>query len=94
MKIRCIDIGNTSTHFGVLGNGKVLFSERVSTKNDSFAEVIEKAFKFSFDAVSYASVAPDVNEKLEQPLLNIGKKPFQLTHNHCVGLKVNYPRPE
>jgi len=94
MKILCIDIGNTSTQFGVLEDGVVLFSERVNTHENAFCHAIENALALPFEAVAYASVVPLVNAQLELSLQKTGLLLFQLTHEQCVGLTINYPRPE
>ena len=98
MKTLCIDIGNTSTHFGLVDG------ESVSDAGDlATADLLTDPAKTcapllslleSADGSAYCSVVPAMNATLEALLQSKGKACIHLTAENCGPLKIHYPKPE
>ena len=98
MKIFCIDVGNTSIHYGVVDGRTVNDTGHFPTKTfhespsgefaDTIASLIEKA-----DGISFCSVVPAINTNLRASLLSFGLPIFHLTCETCHGLNLVYPKP-
>ena len=101
MNVLCIDIGNTSTHYGVLEGRRVLWEERFPTRllkasQGAMAQRIEKlkARGLEWEGVAFCAVVPAAAEVLWVQLQGLHEPVFQLTYDDCPGLPVNYPKPE
>lgn len=98
MKILCIDVGNTSAHYGLVEGQQV--RETGDFRTNSFregpspefaklvADLIEEA-----DGIAFCSVVPAINTHLQQSLSAAGLPIFHLNHQSCVGLELAYPKP-
>ncbi len=104
MKLLCIDIGNTHTHFATLGEDAATIRPRTVPTGDIGrpGTALEEAILALRSAGSGAglaccSVAPNAEKELfrrldEWPEL---PKPFRLTHQNLPGyVRLHYPRPE
>ncbi|MEM8867256.1 MAG: type III pantothenate kinase [Verrucomicrobiota bacterium] len=96
--ILCIDIGNTSIHYGSVSGKEV-----EKTADFPTAELLQepKAFTETVAArlaeaagVSFCSVVPDANTKLLDALATFSGPLFHLTHESCQGLDLVYPKPQ
>lgn len=97
MKTLCIDIGNTSIHYGLVEG------ETVSHVGDlATADILHKDVKVGATLLAlleraggcaYCSVVPAANEALELLLRSTGKPCLHLTHERCGGLEIHYPKP-
>ena len=102
MNSLCIDIGNTTTHYGVLEGARVLWEERFPTKlliaNRSVEMVkrlnLLKAKGFEWEGVALCSVVPVATESLWVQLKGCSARVFQLSYEDCPGLAINYPEPK
>ena len=98
MKILCIDVGNTSAHYGLVEGHEVSSVGHFPTKE--FREGPSKAF---FDlaghlleqssGISFCSVVPQINANLRTSLSTSKQPVFHLTHKSCKGLDLVYPKP-
>lgn len=94
MKVFCIDVGNTSTHFGVLEGGKLLDEGRRDTHTlASAAELIAFARDHDIDGVAFSSVVPRVTSLLRGELGVLNLPYFSLKPNYCKGLKITSKNP-
>ena len=103
MDILCVDVGNTTTHLGLVREDRVIKSWKVDTGRifDGQAEglraVLEEAKGHctQLAGLSYCSVVPNVNERLNAAFEQIlpGTPVFHLTWEHCPGIRINYPAP-
>lgn len=99
MKTICIDVGNTSTHYGVVDGRAVSQVGHFPT-----AELHNGASPLFYEALSplcqgaagiaFCSVVPAVNANLQASLADTKLTMFQLTHESCKGLDLVYPKPE
>jgi type III pantothenate kinase len=98
MKTLCIDIGNTSTHFGLVDGEDVSHAgdlataellEHTTAAGAPLLELLESA-----SASAYCSVVPAVNPNLEALLQSAGKPCLHLTAENCTPLAIHYPKPE
>lgn len=99
MKTLCIDVGNTSTHYGLVSGQQVVSSAHYPTQ--SFATSASLAFTALLepllseaDGIAFCSVVPAINQNLRASLEPFGKPVFHLTHQTCAGLDLAYPRPQ
>ncbi len=98
MKTLSIDIGNTSTHYGLVEGRTV--SETADFPTGGFRQGSADAFSREVaalaeaaDRMAYCSVVPGANAALEQSLAGFGKTILHLTHETCRGLELVYPDP-
>ena len=97
----CIDIGNTHTHYGVVGSdGAIAQGEVVTPLLDDPQEGLPPRLAHLLRAhpdiggVSFCSVVPAINRRLREVLAAYPKLPvFQLTHETRLGLPITYPNP-
>ena len=99
MKILCIDVGNTSAHYGIVEDQTVLESADFPTGlfrkgpaksfSTALAKLIAKA-----DGISFCSVVPEINTNLIASIPSGNLTIFHLTHLNCHGLELAYPNPE
>ena len=98
MKQLCIDVGNTSTHFGLVEGREVSETGHFPT-----ADFLEGPSTLFLDTVSpllreasgiaFCSVVPQVNQNLRASLSDSALPLFHLTHETCRGLDLVYPKP-
>ena len=94
----CIDVGNTSIHYGLVSGQNVQSSGHFPTHNfDStpsaeFAQAVAPLIAQA-EGVSYCSVVPAINENLCASLTEFAKPIFHLTCETCTGLDLAYPKP-
>lgn len=94
----CLDIGNTSGHFGIVEGQKVLQKWDVSTRRliaatEEGREVIERAR--SLEGLVFASVVPAATEGVRALLADLALPvpAFQLKWDDAPGLEFDYPNP-
>jgi type III pantothenate kinase len=98
MKTLSIDVGNTSTHFGLVdrktvsGVGHFPTGEFVEGPSASFSREIGPLIRQAA-AISFCSVVPEINENLRASLAGSNCPVFHLTHESCKGLNLVYPKP-
>ena len=98
MKIFCIDVGNTTTHYGLLDGSTALETGEYPTEqfkrgpSKEFLSAVEGALSRS-EVVSFCSVVPGINAHLRASLSPCERPIFHLTHENCPGLNLCYPRP-
>ena len=100
MRILCLDIGNTHTHYGLLENRTVLTEGQLKTGAlDDAAEGLPAVFEKlravpGIDGVSFCSVVPAATERL-RPLLDALALPvWHLRDDTAPGLGIAYPKPQ
>ena len=99
MKILCIDIGNTSTHYGIVEGQTILEFGNFPTGQfrsgslQSFSKVLATLAP-KIDGISFCSVVPEVNQTLLDSFQSMSLPVFHLTHLNCHGLELAYPKPE
>ena len=91
-RVLCIDIGNTSAHWGVLEDRAVLARGEVPTAEA--ARALAEGMAHGPAGISVASVVPAATQALRGALAATGKEAFHLRHDTVVGLGFDYPRPE
>lgn len=99
MKTLCIDIGNTSAHFGVVEGRQVSRVGHFPTTDllggpwRSLSQTLAPLWAEA-TGIAFCSVVPAVNANLRTSLAEAGRPIFQLTHESCNGLNLVYPKPE
>ncbi|MGB1127138.1 MAG: type III pantothenate kinase [Opitutales bacterium] len=99
MKHFCIDVGNTSTHYGLVAGREVSHTGHCPTADflegpsPLFLETVSPLLRDA-SAVAFCSVVPAVNQNLRTSLSGIARPVFHLTHESCKGLDLIYPKPE
>ena len=94
----CIDVGNTSIHYGLVSGQTVQCAGEFPTHNfDStpspeFARLVAPLISQA-EGISYCSVVPSINENLHVSLAEFAKPIFHLTCETCTGLNLAYPKP-
>ncbi len=98
MNTLCIDVGNTSTHFGLVSGQKVAHTGHFPTHNfkaapsGEFAELVAPLLALA-ESISFCSVVPAINNNLRASLTEFNKPIFHLTCDTCAGLDLVYPKP-
>ena len=90
-RVLCIDIGNTSAHWGVMEDRAVLASGEAPTAE--VARALAEGLAHRPGGVSLASVVPAATEALRPALAACGAPAFHLRHDTAVGLGFDYPNP-
>ncbi len=98
----CLDLGNTHTHFSVVGAAgtdvvEVMPTAALEAPADEFATRLTRlhAERPTLAGVAFCSVVPDATPRLRRvlaaalPALPV----FQLTHQCRLGVPLTYPRP-
>lgn len=102
MNILCIDIGNTTTRYGLVEDGRVRRSGNTPTASldeqghglDGLMEEF-RATSASLDGLAFCSVVPEATKGLMALIETRGLQPvFQLTCDNCPQLAISYPKPE
>ena len=99
MKTLCIDVGNTSTHYGVVDGRAVTQVGHFPTAglldgpSRSFFETLAPHCSDA-TGIAFCSVVPAINANLRASLADTKRPIFQLTHENCKGLDLVYPKPE
>jgi type III pantothenate kinase len=97
--ILSIDVGNTSSHYGIVDGQTVTHTGHFPTQNfrdgpsEAFAAVIEPLLE-GVTGISFCSVVPDINENLQASVRAFNLPIFHLTYQTCKGLELAYPKPE
>ena len=98
MKTLCIDIGNTSAHYGLVEGRKVeqpghfLSAKLRAGASEAFATTLEPLLAEAA-GIAFCSVVPQLNTHLRASLASVGLPIFHLTHETCHGLELAYPKP-
>ena len=98
MNLLCIDVGNTSIHYGLVSGRMVSHTGHFPTKSlhespsKGFTEEIAPLVKRA-DGISFCSVVPAINTNLRASVLQFDLPIFHLTCETCRGLKLIYPEP-
>lgn len=98
MNLLCIDIGNTSIHYGRVADDQVLETgdfptARLMKEPAQLISHLQSLIKQSH-GISYCSVVPEANEILMSLFSDFDGGIFHLTHESCYGLELIYPKPE
>ena len=101
MPLLCIDIGNTHTHYGVVGPDGAADQGTVVTPLLDDPEIGLPArltalflVRPQITGVAFCSVVPDINWRLREVVSKATELPiFQLTHESSLGVPITYPRP-
>lgn len=99
MKTLCIDVGNTSSHYGLVEGQQVQASGHFPTHNfdnapsPEFAQAVAPLLAQA-EGIAFCSVVPAINANLCASLASFDKPIFHLTHQSCRGLNLAYPKPE
>ena len=94
----CIDVGNTSIHYGLVSGQTVQCAGEFPTHNfdrtpsPEFARVVAPLIS-QVEGISYCSVVPAINDNLCTSLAEFSKPIFHLTCETCTGLNLAYPKP-
>lgn len=101
MRILCLDIGNTHTHYGLLENRKVLADGQVATgalddPRDGLPAVFARVRNQcgDFVGVSFCSVVPSATDRVRPLLEKLDKPVWHLRHDAAPGLGIAYPKPQ
>lgn len=98
MRQLCIDIGNTSIHFGLVDGRTVTDSGDFPTaglRAGPSPEFLDRVGPHlaAAEGIAFCSVVPAVNVALRETLGGSGLALFHLTHETCRGLNLVYPKP-
>ena len=91
--VLCLDVGNTSTHWGTVAGRVALVRGEAPTAEYAarLPEILGRAG--DFEGIALASVVPAATETLLPLLAAAGKRVFHLRHDTVVGLGFDYPNP-
>jgi type III pantothenate kinase len=98
MATLCIDIGNTSTHYGLVEGRRVEATGDFPTASlldgpaPEFTRVLEPLLARAAGA-AFCSVVPAANPGLTDSLERLAAPVFHLAHDNCPGLDLAYPEP-
>lgn len=97
--ILSIDVGNSSTHYGIVDGQAVMHTGHFPTQafrqgsSAAFAAAIAAHLE-AVEGIAFCSVVPEINAALQATLHGFKLPIFHLTHKTCVGLELAYPSPE
>lgn len=99
MNLLCIDVGNTSTHYGLVDGQTVHATGHFPTHDfdcGPSAEFTKLIMSLGGDisGISFCSVVPNINQALCASLEPLAKPVFHLTCDSCPGLDLVYPKPK
>ena len=98
----CIDIGNTHTHFGVVGNEGATEMRQIPTReldhySDGMGPQMARLFQErpGIEGVAFCSVVPEASERLRRVFStwSLSVPVFQLTSEKKLGVPIGYPKP-
>ncbi|TVP81157.1 MAG: type III pantothenate kinase [Puniceicoccaceae bacterium] len=98
MDTLCIDVGNTSTHYGLVTSQNVCSTGHFPTHefdhapSQQFAKTIAPLLAQA-QGIAFCSVVPAINANLRASLTRDNLPIFHLTHETCSGLNLAYPKP-
>lgn len=98
MKILSIDVGNTSTHYGLVSEQTVTETGHFPTAafrespSPEFAQLVAPLLAQA-EGISFCSVVPAIDENLRASIVEFAKPIFHLTCETCQGLHLAYPEP-
>jgi len=95
MRVLCIDIGNTSTHYGRVhtNDWRVDTAAKINT-GDISAQLPNVLNAIECEGIAFCSVVPCATEQLKHILAQHKIHSVHLNHTHCPGLSLNYPKPD
>ena len=99
MKILCIDVGNTSAHYGLVEGQTVTATGDFPTQSfreapsPEFAALVAALIEQA-DGIAFCSVVPAINDNLRASLSESRLPLFHLNCDSCRGLNLAYPKPE
>ncbi|MFP4167021.1 MAG: type III pantothenate kinase [Opitutales bacterium] len=98
MSLLCIDIGNTSIHYGLVKNASVNRTGDYPTAKLLEGPPLEfsralASLTTQATGIAFCSVVPEATEPLLQSLQPADKPVFHLTYKTCCGLDLVYPSP-
>ncbi len=98
MALLCLDIGNTSGHFGIVEDGKVIEKWDVRTRRfiaatEEARESLARAARL--EGLAFASVVPHATEGVRSLLTDLDLRipAYQLRWDDAPGLGFDYPNP-
>ena len=103
MPLLCIDIGNTHTHYGVVGNGQALFQRELPTPlidhpSEGFGPVLERivADHPALEGAAFCAVVPAAAKLLGRVFEQhkFARPVLQLTPDKRLGVPLSYPKPQ
>ena len=94
-----IDIGNTTTKFGVFDGEKLIARHLIPTIRqktaDEIYQSVEGELNFNFTGVIISTVVPELNESFQELAGNhFNSNATFVTHDFDFGFKINYHPPE
>jgi type III pantothenate kinase len=94
-----IDIGNTTTKFGVFAGDKLIQRRVIPTIRQKTADEIHESIagelNYNFDGVIISSVVPELNESFKNLAENhLNSDAIFVTHDFDFSFKINYHPPE
>ena len=98
MKILSIDVGNTSTHYGIVDGQTVTQTGHFPTatfragSSAAFAALVAPLLA-KVTGIAFCSVVPGINANLKASLEGFALPIVHLTHQTCQGLSLAYPKP-
>lgn len=98
MNLLCIDVGNTSAHYGIVSGRAVSLTGHFPTAqlkegpSPALAQELAPLLQ-QVEGISFCSVVPAINENLRKTLASAELPIFHLTHETCRGLNLAYPKP-
>lgn len=102
MPILAVDIGNTNTHFGIVGPDGVQSADsmpttELGTETNCLVDLIASPdfATYRIEGLAFCSVVPQRTRDLVgfARILLPGKPAFQLTHEADLGIPISYPMP-
>ena len=102
MALLCIDVGNTHTHYGVVGphhtasDQSAVVTPLLDDPQEGLPARLAALFEAhpQIDRIAFCSVVPAINGRLREVLATASKLPvFQLTHECQLGVPITYPKP-
>lgn len=92
MNLLCLDIGNTSAHFGCWDGTHFIETGNLKTPQlqDELPSLWERVQP---DGISWCTVVPAAGTIVETFLQGKSTRAFHLDSNHCPGLPISYPNP-
>ena len=91
-RVLCLDVGNTSTHWGVMEARSRVAGGEVPTAEADRALAAGLAVG-GLEGISLAAVVPEAGERLARAAAKAGPRLFVLRHDTVVGLGFDYPKP-